>query len=178
LPTTQRGTAKVSPGLGVKINYIFYWCDAFRNPQIEKTQVPVRYDPHDASRAYAFVDNRWIECVSDHHSTFHGRSEQEIKLASEELRGRCKQHSKESHVTARKLADLLRSVETEEKFLAQRLRDKANEEVLEVINGSLTHRNNIDETQNINDIHGSVDATDDSPNDHLAPESVELYGEF
>ena len=45
LPTTTKGTAQVSPGRGVKINYIYYWSDAFRNPEIERQQVAVRYDP-------------------------------------------------------------------------------------------------------------------------------------
>ncbi len=31
LPTTAKGTAKLMPGRGVKINHIYYWCEAFRN---------------------------------------------------------------------------------------------------------------------------------------------------
>ena len=32
LPATQRGTAKVMPGRGVKINGVHYWAEAFRDP--------------------------------------------------------------------------------------------------------------------------------------------------
>ena len=48
LPTTQKGTAKLRPGRGIKVNYLYYWSDAFLDPDIEGTQVPVRYDPFDA----------------------------------------------------------------------------------------------------------------------------------
>jgi putative transposase len=55
LPSTPKGTAKVRPGCGVKINHIYYWADAFRDPGIEGQQVPVRYEPFDVGQAYAFV---------------------------------------------------------------------------------------------------------------------------
>ncbi len=45
LPTTPKGTAKVRPGSGVKINYLYYWSDEFRPSSIENTQLAVRYDP-------------------------------------------------------------------------------------------------------------------------------------
>src|SRR6266571_1472847 len=53
LPTTAKGTAKVRPGGGVKINYLYYWSDEFRPSSIENTRVAVRYDPFDISMAYA-----------------------------------------------------------------------------------------------------------------------------
>ena len=34
LPTTARGKARVVPGRGVKVNYIFYWSSAFRDPAV------------------------------------------------------------------------------------------------------------------------------------------------
>lgn len=37
LPTTAKGTAKIVPGRGVKINYIFYWCEGFRDGALEGT---------------------------------------------------------------------------------------------------------------------------------------------
>ena len=86
LPTTTKGTAKVAPGNGVKINYVYYWCDAFRNPEVEKTQVPVRYDPYDVATAYAYVGGRWVRCDSEYAPRLRGHSEREIGLATEELR--------------------------------------------------------------------------------------------
>ena len=55
LPTTPKGTAQVEPGRGVKIHSVYYWSDEFRPATIEHTQVPVRYDPFDIGRAYAFA---------------------------------------------------------------------------------------------------------------------------
>lgn len=121
LPTTPKGTARVMPSRGVKIHHIYYWCEAFR--QIEGEVVPVRYDPFDAGIAHAFVRKQWLQCHSDCYGTLKGRSEREIMLATTELRRRHQNHSAGFHVTARRLAEFLQSVEAEETLLVQRLRD-------------------------------------------------------
>lgn len=121
LPTTPKGTARVMPSSGVKIHYIYYWCEAFR--QIEGEEVPVRYDPFDAGTAYAFVRKQWLQCHSDCYGTLKGRSEREIMLATAELRRRYQNHSAGFQITARRLAEFLQSVEAEETLLTQRLRD-------------------------------------------------------
>jgi putative transposase len=123
LPTTRKGTAKLVPRLGVKIHHLYYWSEAFADPEVEGTQLPVRYDPFDAGLAYAFVRGRWVRCVSEHHSRLAGRSEREIQLATAELRRRQTRHGQQLTVTARKLADFLASLEAEEVLLEQRLRD-------------------------------------------------------
>jgi len=123
LPTTRKGTAKVLPHLGVKINALCYWSDALLDPEVEKTQVPVRYDPFDAGVAYAFIKGRWAQCLSEHYSIFAGRSEREIQLATAELRKQDQLHGQQFTITARKLADFLTSLEAEELLLQQRLRD-------------------------------------------------------
>jgi transposase InsO family protein len=134
LPTTSKGTAKVQPNIGVKINYIYYWADAFRKSQVEQSQVPVRYDPFDAGIAYAYVKGGWVQCISEHYAIFSGRSEREIMLATAELRQRHRQHGRSFNLTARKLADFLNSLEAEELLYEQRLRDEA----AKTIQGSLT----------------------------------------
>jgi putative transposase len=123
LPTTVRGTAKVVPGKGVQIHYLFYWSDAFRDPEVERQNVPVRYDPFDAGTSYAFVKGQWAECHSEHYVVFHGRSEKEVMLASEELRRMRQCHSQQLSITATKLANFLESVEAQEVLLQQRLTD-------------------------------------------------------
>ncbi len=135
LPTTSDEKAKVQPGQGVKINYIYYWADAFRNPQIENTRVQVRYDPFDAGTAYAFVGGQWVKCISQYYPDFHGRSEKELKLASSELRKRQQNHTKQSKVSAKNLATFLASVEAQEALLEQRSRDAEAAEVFNVIEG-------------------------------------------
>lgn len=122
-PTTAKGTALVSPGKGVKINHLFYWSSAFRDPAIEQTQVPIRYDPYDAGTAYAYVGNRWVTCCSEQYAVFRGRSEREMMFATAELRKRLRHGSCKTQLTARKLADFVASIEAEESLLLQRLRD-------------------------------------------------------
>lgn len=123
LPSTRKGTARVLGGVGVKIHYIHYWAEAFLDPEVEGTQVPVRFDPFDAGTAYAFVKGRWVRCLSEHYARFAGRSERELMLASAELHKRHQQHRQHATLTARQLADFLASLEAEELLLEQRLRD-------------------------------------------------------
>ncbi len=135
LPTTEKGTAKVQPRLGVKINYIHYWSDAFRDPEMEKLQVPVRFDPFDAGTAYAFAKGHWVRCISEHHTRFAGRSEREMMLATAELRQRHQRHARQFAITARQLADFLASLEAEEVLLEQRQRDAEGRDVLTLTEG-------------------------------------------
>lgn len=134
LPTTSKGTAKVIPCLGLKINYIYYWADAFLDPEVENTQVPLRFDPFDAGTAYAFVKGRWVRCWSEHYAQLAGHSERELMLATVELRRRHQRHAQQLAITARKLADFLASLEAEEVLLEQRLRDAEAKDVLAQIN--------------------------------------------
>jgi putative transposase len=136
LPTTPKGTAKVMPGMGLKINSIYYWADAFRHPEVENTQVPLRFDPFDAGTAFAFVQGRWVRCVSEHYALLMGHSQRELMLATAELRRRHQRHAQQLAVTARKLADFLVSVEAEEVLLEQRLRDAEARDVWAQINAS------------------------------------------
>lgn len=123
LPTTRRGVSMVQPNLGVKINCIYYWNDAFRNPELEKKRVPVRYDPFDIGTAYAFVGKRWFQCHSEYYATFQGHSEREVQIATAELKKRHQGHAKLFTLTARKVAEFLVSAAAQEVLLKQRLRD-------------------------------------------------------
>ena len=80
----------------MKIHNLYYWADAFRAPDVEKLQVPVRYDPFDAGTAYAFVNKQWTECHSEYFTVFHGRSEKEMMLATEEMRKSMQHHQASS----------------------------------------------------------------------------------
>ncbi len=92
LPTTQKGTAKVQPGHGVKINYIYYWSNLFRDPEIENTLIPIRYDPFNIGIAYAYVKGQWVECLSQYYPDWQGHSEKELKLVTRELQKRHQNH--------------------------------------------------------------------------------------
>ena len=129
-PSTQRGTARVMPGRGVKINGMHYWAEAFRDPSLENHDISIRYDPFDMGTAYAFVNSRWTECHSEHYAVLHGRSQKEIMFASKEVRRRSQLHSRGRFIlTARKLAEILASAESEEERLVQQLRDSEGKSI-------------------------------------------------
>jgi hypothetical protein len=131
LPSTPKGTAMVSPGRGVKINYIFYWCDTMDDPKIQRQQIPVRFDPFDLGTAYAFIGGQWLQCHSDHYRTFQGRSQKELLIASNELRAQNHDRGHQFQVTAGKLAQAFQSIHLQESLLLQRLRSRETQSVRE-----------------------------------------------
>ncbi len=122
LPTTRKGTAMISPGHGVKINYIFYWSEAMEDPRVQRCQVPVRFDPFDLGTAYAFIGGQWVQCHSDHYRTFQGRSEKELLIISKELRAQNKHRGPQFKISASNLAHALQAVNSQESIFLQRLR--------------------------------------------------------
>jgi len=132
LPTTRKGTAQIQPGHGVKINNIFYWCSTFDDPEVERTNVAVRYDPFDVGIAYAYLPKmrRWVECRSDYHALLHGRSEREMQLIGAELRKEQRAHQAGYKVTAKQLAAFSARVEEHEEILRQRERDTETRGIL------------------------------------------------
>ena len=118
----------------VKINSIFYWTKAFDRSEVRGTEVEVRYDPFDASVAYAYVNEKWEPCISDYRHDFKGRSEREIQLASAELRKRNQRHGQQFNISQKQLALFLRNPEAAEILLLQQLRDSEAKCVLATIN--------------------------------------------
>lgn len=135
MPTTDRGTAKVQIS-GVKLHHIYYWSDAFREPGVLGSQVEVRYDPYDAGLIYARANGRWVGCHSEHYSTFRGRSQREVKLLTEALRDRYRQHGRQFDASARKLADFLDTAEGQQAILEQHLKDQALRPILTLVNSA------------------------------------------
>ncbi len=126
------------PNLGVKIHGLYYWArgEAFRDARVENTQVPVRYDPYNLGHAFAQVNGRWVECISEHYARFQGRSEREVQLATAELRQRQRRHGQHVVATAAKLGDFLSSLEAEEVLLEQRRRDEEGRQVFALMEGT------------------------------------------
>ena len=85
LATTRKGSAKVEPGRGVKIHFLYYGRGPSKRVRSKGAQVPVRYDPFDIGTAYAYVHGRWVKCLSEYHLQLRGHSERELQLASAEL---------------------------------------------------------------------------------------------
>ena len=155
----------------MKINQIYYWSDRFLEPGIENESVPVRYDPFDLGTAYAYVRKQWVACRSQHFGAFRGRSEKEVMIAGREILKRRQEHSRRGGITARRLADFLISIESEEVLLQQRLRDRE----------SAAARNGIEPA-------GQAVGQDPIQQDHVRGETdpvelsavadLEVYGEF
>jgi len=139
LASPPKGTAKVIPSRGVKIHHLYYWCDVFRNPSVERTQVDVRYDPMDVGVAYAYVGRHWVQCISEHHARLRGQSDREVHLASEELRRQLTVHGQRFSFSSRRLADFLASVDIPEALSALRLRDAELRQALQVTDGPTQH---------------------------------------
>ncbi len=129
-PSSRSGVAKIQPGRGIKLNHLYYWSDAFRNPEVERTKVPVRYDPFDVGVAYTYVQGRWVKCISQYYSIFNGRSEKELLLASREIKQQAKLTKTATTISAKRLADFLDNVAEHEALLVQRWRDLEGQNVL------------------------------------------------
>lgn len=135
LPTTRKGTAKVMAGRGIKINNFIFWSDALVNPNVEDKQVFVRYDPFNMGVAYAYVENYWVHLNSEYILEMDGRTEKEVKMASEVLRRKKKMANQDTSLTSAQIVNFLNSAEAEEQLQFQRLKDLALKRVLYVIEG-------------------------------------------
>lgn len=134
LPSTKKGTAMIDNNRGVKINRIYYWCDEFRNPEVNRENVRVKYDPWDVGIAYAFVDNKWCRCISEYYPVLQGRSEKTIQIIAAEIKKQKKDSSARTEITAHKLAEHLQKTEADEKILKQLMADSELNNVHSLIN--------------------------------------------
>jgi putative transposase len=139
LPTTKKGSAKVQPGVGVKINNIYYNSYELLDPSVEGKQVYVRFDPFDYSQAFAYVNNRWIKINSEYELEFKGRTQKEMQIATAELRKRKKNTQDAINISALDLAKFFRGTEAHELLELQRLRDEAVKKTFKVIEGGKSY---------------------------------------
>jgi transposase InsO family protein len=139
LPAAKKnnGTAIVDPQRGVKNNYFYYYCPEFQKPNVAGSRVQVRYDPWDISVLYCFVQGQWVKCYSQYYSTLKNKSENEMKIASQELLKQKQKYAAKAALTTKELADFIRSAEKTEEMLNQRLCDEEMVTQLYVINGGL-----------------------------------------
>lgn len=184
LPTTSRGTAKVQPGHGVKVNYIYYWSNLFRDPELENTQVSVRYDPFNIGIAYAYVKGQWVECTSQYYIDFQGHTEKELKLASTEIKKRDRNHTKNNKISAKKLANFLASAEAQESLFQQQTRDFETRQVLQMIEGKITTLTQYQNQEKVEKHEPALDSSEsvviDEPESEtdLDWDELEVYEEF
>ncbi len=137
LPSTPKGKATIDPNRGIKINGIYYWTDAlFDDPKLANQLVPVRYDPFNMGIAYAYVDHRWIQLMSEHFDEFDGRTQKEIQLRSAEMKRRKQLYSESFQESAEALAENIRANQATEEVLLQQKKDDEQRQAQERVGGS------------------------------------------
>jgi putative transposase len=135
-PTTQKGTALVQPGKGVRMNYLDYWCDEMRDQAVERTSVAVRYDPFNVTVGFAWIDKQWRKCVCTADDLV-GCSERELQLLAAELRqqNRLLYGKEQVEITQKQLADFRRKSSAKEAILRQQRHDRETRAALIVLEG-------------------------------------------
>ena len=102
----------------------------------------MRYDPINIGLAYAFVNGRWTQCISEHYARLHGRSEKILKVAAEELRARNRRHTRQVAINGRRLAEFIEELEQEEQYFELLWREADNQQVVMMAEGNLPLVNN------------------------------------
>lgn len=136
MPSPPRGKAKVVPGRGVKINYQYFWSPVFRDGKVERTSVPVKYDPYDGSRAWAHVNGKWHRLMSQHAALYAGLSERATQILTDRILDAARKGGKRLSANAKSIADMLRKVDKSEEFLAQVGQDHDQVAILQLIFGT------------------------------------------
>ena len=136
LPTTAKGTALVQPGRGVRMNHLDYWCEEMRDPTVERTRVPVRYDPFNVNIGYVYLHGRWRKCITAC-DELAGCSERELHLLTEAWRKQQRLVHGRAHVevTQKQLAQFRRENAAQEDVLRQQRKDREARAALTVLEG-------------------------------------------
>jgi putative transposase len=168
-PTTRKGTAKVEPGVGVRINYLDYWCEAMRDATVEGNQVKVRYDPFDVSVGFAYIGGIWRKCDCPH-SEFAGCSERELQQLTEELRRRNRLQAGREHteVTQKQLATFRRENADIETIMRQQRHDRETRAALTVLEGGKAIKE-AETKQEISRVTSKGECADEAPKTQALP---------
>jgi len=144
-PTTRKGKAIVQPGQGVRMNYLDYWCEEMRDGDVENTEVPVCFDPFDASVGYAYINKQWRKCDCPQ-DEFSGCSERELHILTEEFRQRNRiQYGRtQVEITQKQLAAFRRDNVTLEEISRQQRNDRETKLALKVLEGGRAKRGGAD----------------------------------
>ncbi len=118
-PPKTRPSRKVHPGKGIKHYGEYYWCEAFRTPKHENTDIPVRYDPLNMAILYAYVDGEWQQCKAHDAPLYAYRSEREVRIASAAFRAMMAQDANHREVRAEQRAAFFRDLYDDERHLRE-----------------------------------------------------------
>jgi transposase InsO family protein len=164
LPSTRKGTAMIDNTRGIKVNRIHYFCDEFRNPDLHRTSVEVRYDPWNMGVAYAFVSGVWQECLSDYYQILQGKTEKEMQIAASEMRKTMKDSDRRLEFSAGKYVKFKQSTKASENLLKQSMKDKELGKVHASINQDISLANNTDAKISAKSAEIQDEITDAKPN--------------
>lgn len=123
-PTTPKGTARVSANGLVKVNNILYSCPEFATGRVQRTDVPVRYDPDNSGHIHAQVNGVAVACRANNYDIFAFRSEREIALATKEIRALDRQAGRMPIVSHGRLVEFFLHIQGHEQVLLQHKRDQ------------------------------------------------------
>lgn len=56
----RKGSRMVEPGRGVSLKGLRYWCSEMYDAHVERTEVPVRYDPYNETFVYVQIKGEWL----------------------------------------------------------------------------------------------------------------------
>lgn len=131
LPSTRKGTAKVTRGRGLKIEYVFYNNSrVFKAAGVYGKQLEARFDPWNRAISYAYVNGRWetLQAPPDLFYKLQNRSHRELRALSEELKRMKSLYGKNFNARMMELAEKHAAREVQEKVLKQRQRDDEKRE--------------------------------------------------
>jgi putative transposase len=115
LPSTRNGEAKIQQN-GIKINYIYYWNDEFKSLHHLNKKVKVRFDPFNIGIAYAYVNKRWIRCISEFYPVLKNSTQKELTFITSEIKKSKQNHSKGFVINAKRIAEFITDLEKNEKY--------------------------------------------------------------
>ena len=124
LPTTLKGTAKVQPGMGVKIFGFYYWAAEMRSQHFEGKSVRVKYDPEDLGIAWAYLGDQWVQCRPNRTCGLEGRTEKELKIAALEWRRSSQRLDQRQSGSQKHLAEYLKTAQQNKALQLQRAKDR------------------------------------------------------
>ncbi|MBM7605938.1 transposase InsO family protein/23S rRNA pseudoU1915 N3-methylase RlmH [Metabacillus crassostreae] len=175
LPSTRSGEAKIQKS-GIKVNYIYYWNDEFKSLHNLSKKVKVRYDPFNIGICYAFVNKRWVKCISEYYSKFKNLTQKELKFITSELKKSKQNHSKTFVINAKRIAEFITDLESNDKYyLLKAKSDETKNVIFANFKGSNTKEASSEEIV----CEKILEEEKEEVSNNLANEyKLEIYGEF
>jgi len=83
-PADATGTRVIDSQRGIRVHYLWFWTEAFRDRRWHGKSVPVRVDPWDARCCYALLERDWHRCACKLANQLAGVSRVELETYFEE----------------------------------------------------------------------------------------------